>query len=180
MATITPPAELPEGNPVELSAEVAWLVCEEVCIPGKAQLKLALPAGDSTSPANAELFDRWRQQLPEALHERTDQAQLIRQVGIRPDPEAGSGAATAFVVWRERPDDVQWFPAPPEMCGVENMQTNERPEMSELSFALAPEPRGPAEMQFLVTFTDTKGKRRGVEFGVKLPPVAQQPITPSP
>lgn len=179
-ATITPPAELPPGKPVELAADVSWLVCEAVCIPGKAALSLALPAGETTAAANTELFQHWRQQLPETFHERIDQSWMIKQVGIRPGPGSEPGAATAFVVWRQRPQDLQWFPAPPALSGIENIQTNDRPEVSEFSFVLSPAPKAQADMQFLVTFTDTKGKRRGVEFGVKLPLVADQSITPSP
>src|ERR1043165_8740301 len=41
---ITPPASLKNSN-VQLTAETSWLVCEKICIPGNANLKLDLPVG---------------------------------------------------------------------------------------------------------------------------------------
>jgi DsbC/DsbD-like thiol-disulfide interchange protein len=164
--TITPPKNVTPGKPVELSADVAWLVCEKVCIPGNASLKLQLPVGDANAPVkNAELFAKWRQQFPERL----EQVKAIKETGV----QSGSNGPTAFVKWAQPPRDVQWFPVPPDGSGVENVQTTSEGDVSKITFSLSPEPKGPAQMQFLVAFTDTNGKRQGVEFGVKLPPVAK-------
>ncbi|HJT80670.1 MAG TPA: thioredoxin family protein, partial [Chthoniobacterales bacterium] len=65
MQEITPPANMREQN-VSLSAEANWLVCEKICIPGSAKLKLDLPVAEQAGPANAELFERFRKQLPQA------------------------------------------------------------------------------------------------------------------
>ena len=85
MQEITPPAKIDppkDGfavaniSPVKLSAEADWLVCEKICIPGSANLQLALPtassaeaaaaAGSTTSePKNTELFARYRRLLPQ-------------------------------------------------------------------------------------------------------------------
>jgi thiol:disulfide interchange protein DsbD len=61
---ITPPSSLGDA-PVKLSAQASWLVCEKLCIPGSANLALTLARSTSSSSANAELFDRWRKQLPQ-------------------------------------------------------------------------------------------------------------------
>ncbi len=65
LQTITPPAQLPPGS-VKLSADAAWLVCAELCIPGKAPLSLELPVADSAEPANADLFAKWAERIPAA------------------------------------------------------------------------------------------------------------------
>jgi thiol:disulfide interchange protein DsbD len=59
---ITPPAQLPEGE-LTFKAALSWLVCELICIPGKGDVELKLSAGNP-QPANAELFQHWRGQLP--------------------------------------------------------------------------------------------------------------------
>ena len=41
--TLTPPADLKPGSSVNLEAKVDWLMCKESCVPGNADLKLALP-----------------------------------------------------------------------------------------------------------------------------------------
>jgi DsbC/DsbD-like thiol-disulfide interchange protein len=164
--TITPPKNITAGKPIELSADVAWLVCEKVCIPGNASLKLQLPVNDANAPAkNSELFAKWRQQFPERL----EQANAIKDVGV----QNGSNGPTAFVVWAQAPKAVQWFAVPPDGSGIENVQTTSEGDVSKMTFSLSPAPKDPAQMQFLVAFTDTNGKRQGVEFGVKLPPVAK-------
>jgi thiol:disulfide interchange protein DsbD len=49
--TLTPPANLKVGEKVELKAAVEWLMCEDVCIPGSANLALTLPvAADAPKP----------------------------------------------------------------------------------------------------------------------------------
>jgi thiol:disulfide interchange protein len=54
----------------ELTARVNWLVCREVCIPGKADLALPLQvtsAQGPTDPDRQALFDRFQRRLPQPL-----------------------------------------------------------------------------------------------------------------
>ena len=63
MQQLTPPLSLGK-DPVKLSAQVSWLVCERLCIPGNAELNLTLPVGPSGASVNSELFRRYKQLLP--------------------------------------------------------------------------------------------------------------------
>ena len=49
-------------NPLPISADVSWLVCHDVCIPGKAHLELALPISNDppAHSAHAEFFEQTR------------------------------------------------------------------------------------------------------------------------
>lgn len=58
LTEITPPAKLPAGN-LQIGATADWLVCEELCIPGKAELQLALGGGEA-----ADVIKRYRALLP--------------------------------------------------------------------------------------------------------------------
>jgi thiol:disulfide interchange protein DsbD len=69
MQEITPPASISDAT-VKLSAEANWLVCEKICIPGSAKLELALPTSTTSSPANAELFERYRKLIPQDAPDR--------------------------------------------------------------------------------------------------------------
>ncbi|MDD5201055.1 MAG: protein-disulfide reductase DsbD family protein [Terrimicrobiaceae bacterium] len=62
--TIRPPASLAVGESVELKADASWLVCAELCIPGKAALSLSLPVASSAEPANADAFARTVRSVP--------------------------------------------------------------------------------------------------------------------
>jgi len=62
-AEITPPATLPAG-PLTIKAKVRWQMCDpRQCVPGDAELALPIEAG-AASAANAELFGKWKAQLP--------------------------------------------------------------------------------------------------------------------
>ncbi len=50
--TLTPPDNLPPGATVTLAADAKWLMCEQVCVPGKASISLTLPV--STAPPMAD------------------------------------------------------------------------------------------------------------------------------
>ena len=65
IAEITPPAQLPPG-PIALKAKLKWQMCNPTtCIPADAEVALSLEAG-TPQPANAELFAKWRVQLPKS------------------------------------------------------------------------------------------------------------------
>jgi thiol:disulfide interchange protein len=64
MQEITPPASLKDSS-VQLAADTNWLVCEKICIPGNASLKLDLPVAAESAPANEEIFSRYRRSLPQ-------------------------------------------------------------------------------------------------------------------
>jgi thiol:disulfide interchange protein DsbD len=64
---IAVPPEQVAGVPVDISADVNWLVCREECIPQDARLQITLPvtqAGDRPDPTN--FFDDVRAQWPVA------------------------------------------------------------------------------------------------------------------
>lgn len=69
MAPVRIPAALNARAQATIGADVKYIVCREICIPGEAQLTLAIPAAKDPSrhySAWRELFERTRAQLPEA------------------------------------------------------------------------------------------------------------------
>src|SRR5438067_11062775 len=64
MQEIRPPLKL-DVSSVQLAAEANWLVCEKICIPGSAILRLDLPVASSSDPANAGVFARYRRLVPQ-------------------------------------------------------------------------------------------------------------------
>ena len=63
--TITTPATIDTAE-INLLAKSTWLVCEAICIPGKADLQLTLPVAAAAEPANTDLFAKFKAQLPSA------------------------------------------------------------------------------------------------------------------
>ena len=65
-------AKSAKPGPAPLHARVDWLVCREVCIPGKAELEVVAMVGDHgakplVSAADADLYKRLLNRLPEPL-----------------------------------------------------------------------------------------------------------------
>ena len=46
-----------------IEAEVSWLSCKEICIPGKAILNYGLGISEDREPANATIFSEWQKTL---------------------------------------------------------------------------------------------------------------------
>ena len=66
LVQITLPANWPSTRQVDLKAEAKWLVCADVCIPGKAEVSLILPSEGSPTPDSrwTKLFANARERLP--------------------------------------------------------------------------------------------------------------------
>jgi thiol:disulfide interchange protein DsbD len=67
LAPIRPPAGLAPGGKVQLAATVKWVVCREVCIPGKTEVALSLPVKQkqSSAPQSSPAFDLARKRIPQ-------------------------------------------------------------------------------------------------------------------
>jgi DsbC/DsbD-like thiol-disulfide interchange protein len=65
MVPIRLPAKLKEGETEKIAAQVHFLICRDVCIPGKKQLGLSLPVKNRAAPsATRELFAAARARVP--------------------------------------------------------------------------------------------------------------------
>jgi thiol:disulfide interchange protein DsbD len=65
----TPRTPLAPGGSITLSAEVSWLVCRDMCVPGKADLTLSLPVRMAPGPVSAShtLFQEAGSRLPKPM-----------------------------------------------------------------------------------------------------------------
>ena len=104
--------EVPEtldGTSVKLSAEVEWLVCEEICIPEEASLYLELPVTSEAPPRDlrwVDVFRRAGEQLPR-------QQVFDAEVSEQRDGEAVSAFVLELqssVLAGSRIRDVSYFP----------------------------------------------------------------------
>lgn len=66
-ATISAPAGLTPGRKAELQANIKWLVCHDICIPGQQTVTLSLPVARAAPEHDSrwrELFEQTRDRLP--------------------------------------------------------------------------------------------------------------------
>src|SRR5262249_30837232 len=112
------PAFQPAG-PVTLGAEVHWLVCREICIPGSAALSVTRPAatsaaGSGAGAAAAQLVHRFESALPQPLPPPADATF-----------SAHRGRFTLAVTTGQRERGAQFFPLDP------NLISNAAPQRAE-------------------------------------------------
>lgn len=72
LTTVTPPATPAAGaaGVVEITAEVVFLVCKDICLPGQGRQTVRLTPGDGVlPPATAEVLRTWSARLPEPAAE---------------------------------------------------------------------------------------------------------------
>ncbi len=90
------------GSTVHLAAKVSWLVCREVCIPGKANLELDVPVVSSKPAGNGiviALFKRFENAMPQLLPDGTKAIFQPTPTGFRLAVETG-----------KRETDGEFFP----------------------------------------------------------------------
>jgi len=109
-------------GPAVLHAKVDWLVCREVCIPGKAELEQTLrifpeePMVASESPADSELFKRLANSLPNPLPAGFKTAFQPTQEGFRLSVETGQRESTATFFPSDQ--DILDNPAPQKLTAT--------------------------------------------------------------
>jgi DsbC/DsbD-like thiol-disulfide interchange protein len=160
--TVTAPERPVAGGTVRIAARLSWLVCKDVCIPGKAEVSLDLAVGDA-APANADLFARWRERLPADAGTAT--------VTGRIDPATRRGAYTIRVDWKSPPARVQLFPEADAAVAVGRPSVATDGLRSRIDFEVQIyEGQRPASdrLPALVAFTDAGGARRALTVSIPL------------
>lgn len=157
----TPPADLKPGESLNFSAEVSWLVCDKVCLPGRQTVELKLPAGNEATPANQDLFRHWESLLP--LETSDPHAIVSPGVTMQSSDLTVRGAHGSAAIQLSGPaSEVQWFPLPPDGIGVTDTHAVTTGQRSTYTFTLVPEPASPIAMKLLAVYKDSKGMRHGI------------------
>jgi DsbC/DsbD-like thiol-disulfide interchange protein len=167
IATVTPPAGLSDSQTVEFTANVKWLSCQDVCIPGKTEVKLTLPIRENSKRANAELFERWQERIPARSGTSLVSASFVDDATSR---------QVVVAKFNEPVQNIEWFPSPPGKLGVTaaKVEPDPRPLEKCFSFDLLPQQKGGEPMEFVVAYTDSQGKRHAAQFTVDVPPAPQK------
>jgi DsbC/DsbD-like thiol-disulfide interchange protein len=176
LAQVTPPARLPEGFMGDFSADISWLVCADVCIPGKATASLSLASSVSAAPANSQLFDAARAQLPVDAAQCEDIATLKTE-----NSDAGSGLfrVRIEVTWKHGiPDGVQFIPGSFDDYNISNTQVESNGDKTLITVDFRPlagkSPQS-EQNQCVIGYKDKEGNRRGVNVMVALPRADSHP-----
>jgi thiol:disulfide interchange protein DsbD len=152
------------GAEVRLLARVDWLECQEACLPGRADVALALPVRAAAKPGPAApLFAGTRRLLPSApagwtIAASAGGAELALSVG----PPAG-----------EEFERAHFYPLAPRVLDHSGPQTLERVPAGRYRLRLVRDPNGVAVERLAgVLVVETPGGRRALRVDAPLPPAA--------
>jgi DsbC/DsbD-like thiol-disulfide interchange protein len=161
------PKELGTTGNVTLTADASWLVCKESCIEGNAKLSIKLPIAAQSKPANAELFEKWRAQLPMPKEKGPEVMSKVEEA-VAAD---GSPWHALEIQWRAAPRKVEWFPIATDAVAIENVKTDHQGGLTKIRYKSTvykadQVPRG--QLDSVVVYEDAKGQRRGVVVPVRV------------
>ena len=152
----------PSGGEATVVADASWLCCKEVCISGGAKLTLTLPIRSQASRANAELFDRWRQSLPERKDDAPATSALL---SAEQAPGAdGSQKAVLTLQWRQPPKKVEWFPVSTRAVAIEDVAVTHDGNRTRIEFKPTVFQQGPdaRNVDSVVVYEEQSGRRKGI------------------
>jgi len=165
---ITAPENLSAGDKAEFSANVSWVSCKEVCIPGRSELTLTLPVSESAEADNKELFAEWEEREP------VDLSSDGTAYGIKVKVKETDDGITNVAILLNAGDDakkIEMYPGPSKSLIVENISVGTRAENGETSITFdvrklkgGDTPLPPLET--LIVFTDDAGNRSGLSVPV--------------
>jgi len=162
LTRVTPPANLPADFQGEFRAAVSWLVCSNVCIPGKQTVDLTLGSATSASPASQELFDGWITQIPV---DAGDQAEIRSKA-------QSTGECVIEITWRDgAPNSVDFLPGVLEDYNISSTLVKTNGNTTMISFRVQPlAGAAPAAttLQAVVGYVSKEGKWRGMNVSLVL------------
>jgi hypothetical protein len=163
---VRPPDTLRPGASVALAAEVSWLACKTLCVPGEVGVELTLPVAAEAEPAKGELFATWERRLPVPAGSRHRLFEEHIHGGIPWD--AKTGRFHVSLLWTEERSGVAWLPAPGDGLLVERVSVRHKGRETHITFHVTrlQEVRGTA-LASLVVF-ESKGRQRGAALPIPL------------
>ncbi len=151
---ITVAPNVPAG-PIHLDAKITWLVCREVCIPGKAHMGLDLKVDSGAAPEQAlgalgEFLKAVPGPLPEEYKVAVTGGKSEFVLSVTGSPEDSP---------KVTPADVEFYPFDPDLIVNAAEQKFERSQNGfRLRVARAPESTAlPATLHGVIKFTDGEG-----------------------
>ena len=166
MATVTPPKDVAPGTEVPFTVKAKWLVCSDVCIPGKASFDGKLTVASTATPANEDVFKQWTNRLP--VWDFKTIKNVIAGTAVTQKPE-GAGPIELAVNWAGQvPSKVEWFVGTPSDVMLKDEMSSTDGSKSKFTFTPVPVPEETVRVPVVVAYTDASGKRQGVEFSFKL------------
>jgi len=159
--TVDPSARL--SGTIDLKADVSWLECEAVCLPGDGSATLSLPVRDAEpQPANAGIFAHYRAELPRPAADFSDLS-----VSHESGPASVSIHVRSAAGWKNG-GEPDFYPEPMTDGTPGRTTVSAAADSAVLTVPYTAGSRAPAGLSGVLVYTTRAGDRRSVALDLPL------------
>ena len=162
----TAPKNVKPGSTISISADVSWLVCEDVCLPGKRTISIDVPVSDQSAPANVSAFDEWVTRQP--VRGTAD----VSKLGVSDVRPARDVRQQFTVDWNPqvKAEKLEWFPPPSQEIEFSRIDVKTSGATTSVHFVARPMGRmnpNPGTIDSVLAYT-VDGQRKGLVVPIKI------------
>jgi DsbC/DsbD-like thiol-disulfide interchange protein len=164
------PEGLKPGSEILISAEVSWVSCEEICIPGRVGLKLKLSVSNKAQDMNTDLFSEWESVMPLTSSDENSPFKIdISSTGKNETSEI----INISLEYDNPVSGIGLYPVPGDTLSVRNITIDNLEEEGKTDIKLEVRPLSGGDikdsnLETLIVYNDKDGKRSGVVLAIPL------------
>jgi thiol:disulfide interchange protein DsbD len=170
-ALVTPPAQLPADFSGHFGVSVSYLVCADLCIPGKGADAITLPTSPTPAPANTDLFDTYGRQIPVDISQSADVASA--ECSGAAGPSGSPKPVVLTIQWKQAaPASIQFMQDLNDVYNFGPVQVKSSGNTTWITVpveTMAGKSAAGQKLQAVVGYENAAGERRGVIVPVFLP-----------
>jgi len=164
------PLDLSESESGEFSAEVSWISCREICIPGKADLKYDIKTEGSEHLENEAIFEKWQSLMPIVVSEEETPFEINANRIKIDDHEV---KIELDIISNGQYKQVEFYPNPGITLRIANLKTveSEKGMKTNISFDVfsrSTKEITDKELSGLLVYSHESEKRSAIEIDINL------------
>jgi DsbC/DsbD-like thiol-disulfide interchange protein len=160
--SVEAPSDLNINKNAGIGAQVSWISCKDICIPGNAELKMNLTDAQKKDSGKGAIFTKWDKLLP--VSESPFKIELnkvkIDNARFRVELELEHGPSVSM---------VNYVPDPGDFILVDNILSQYSQNATSVSFDVRSRDGHDLSGHFLdglITYSDSNGKHSAVEIKI--------------
>ena len=169
LVDIAAPAGVSAGSSVLLHADVEWLECEKICVPGSAVVELRLPVSATAPlPDHAALFEKYRRLIPGAMSGSTEFSLVSSTSGADLEIHLKAGGGQSFAVVKDEIPDLYPDPIDELAFGRTGVEAGHTEVTLRVPISVYEKSTGSYDFGGVIVYQMQGGERKAATFSVPL------------
>lgn len=154
---------------VKLNADIYWVACKEICIPGKTKSVIRINFSDKISGINSVIFAKWDGKYPSVISQKDLPFSYV--VDKKYNKKDSVDVMRIKLDWHNKVKDVRIYPIPDRNLSIDKADIVHNDKISDYMFY--PRLYGThqddiKELNFLISYVNSDNKQIGIETKLKL------------